>query len=131
MSLDFSRAFDKVHHSTLLQKLTDATLPTGLVLWIKNYLAERSYEVRIQGQNSNIYQIQEGVPQGSVLGPVLFATLVGDLCSAITEEHTLVQYADDATLSSHFTTEIRTLLAAYYQSSWQRYRDGAQSTNKT
>ena len=61
MSLDFSRAFDKVHHSTLLQKLADATLPSDLVLWIKNYLAERSYQ------------------QGSALGPVIFATLVGDV----------------------------------------------------
>ena len=99
LSLDFSQAFDKVDHQILLDRLIRSQLPRGFVIWIQSYLSERSYQVRTQGQLSKVHHIREGVPQGSVLGPILFATLVGDLCSAKTNaSHTLVQYADDANL---------------------------------
>ena len=99
ISLDFSRAFDKVNHQILLQKISKSRLSNGFLLWLKSYLSERTFQVKIQGQLSKVYQTREGVPQGSVLGPALFAILVGDLCTAMEREtHTLVQYADDANI---------------------------------
>jgi gluconate kinase len=99
VSLDFSRAFDKVDHQILLEKLRESDLPRGFILWLKSYLSARTFQVRIHGHMSRTYQTHEGVPQGSVLGPVLFAMLVGDLSSAIANEtYTLVQFADDANI---------------------------------
>ncbi len=102
--LDFSKAFDLLNHDVLLQKLTNQ-LPAGCLLWLQSYLTRRSFRVKIQGRLSKPRNILAGVPQGSVLGPVLFAALVGDLaqCTAA-ESTTIVQYADDASVIMPFST---------------------------
>ena len=99
ISLDFSKAFDRVDHHILLQKMKKANIPTGFLIWLKSYLSDRTYQVRIQGQMSGVHNTKQGVPQGSVLGPVLFASLVGDLYTARKDDsYSMVQYADDANI---------------------------------
>ena len=94
LSLDFSSAFDRVDHETLLGKLDSNKFPKGLILWLKSYLSGRSVQVKVCGHLSTPCYVNRGVPQGSVLGPSLFCALVGDLPSPMGEQ-TKVQYADD------------------------------------
>ena len=103
LSLDFSKAFDRLDHATLLQKLMKNDLHRGFAQWLSSYLSGRSYQVRIQGQLSNVHLSRTGVPQGSVLGPTLFSILTGDLRCAV-EPNYLVQYADDANIIIPFKT---------------------------
>ena len=103
LSLDFSRAFDLVDHSTLLEKMV-GFLPNGFILWLKSYLAERPFQVKVQNRLSQVHVCQMGVPQGSVLGPALFSILVGDLPST-RHGHTFVQYADDVNIVMPMLTD--------------------------
>ena len=103
LSVDMSKAFDKVDHRILLQKAS-ATLPRGFIAWLETYLSGRTFQVKIQGQLSRSYPVSLGVPQGSVLGPALFSILVGDLPCA-DSLNTFVQYADDLNIILPLTSD--------------------------
>ena len=72
---DISKAFDKVWHRGLLYKLMKIGIQGPLLQWIKNYLSNRQQRVIIRGQYSEYNLIKAGVPQGSVLGPLLIDSL--------------------------------------------------------
>lgn len=91
---DFSKAFDRVHHKCLLNKLETLGMHSSLLLWIGSYLCDRQQYVRISGFNSHIFNVGSGVPQGSHLGPLLFILFINDVCSAIKFSNCLL-YADD------------------------------------
>ena len=69
LSMDFSKAFDRVHHFTLLAKLNRKGISSGFLLWLTSYLTGREIRVRIETAFSSQRQMTTGVPQGSVLGP--------------------------------------------------------------
>ena len=92
--LDLSKAFDSVHHDTLLRKLTRAKVDN---FWFNDYLKNRSQQVKINTKMSKTLQINFGVPQGSVLGPILFNLFINDLTNTITGCD-IIQYADDTQL---------------------------------
>nr|CAD2157734.1 unnamed protein product [Meloidogyne enterolobii] len=69
---DFTKAFDKVSHTLLTQKLEKVGVKGALLKWIKNFLSNRSFRVKIEDTYSQSYKITSGVIQGSVLGPLLF-----------------------------------------------------------
>ena len=95
--LDLSAAFDTVNHQILLRKLTANGIGGSAINWFKCYLAERSQSVVVNGALSKMVPLETGVPQGSVLGPLLFALYVNDVTTVIRRfdgvEH--LMYADD------------------------------------
>lgn len=97
--LDIQQAFDRVWHSGLLYKLKKL-IPAPFFLLIKSYLNERHFYVNIKDENSDFGDIKSGIPQGSVLGPVLYTIFTSDM--PVTDGLTIATYADDtAILASH------------------------------
>ena len=76
---DISKAFDKVWHAGLIYKLVYLGVPMYLVRFVKNFLSKRFFKVRINNKFSKLYPITCSVPQGSVLGPLLFLVFIGDI----------------------------------------------------
>lgn len=97
--LDISQAFDKVWHTGLLYKIKQL-LPHTYYCILKSYLTDRMFQVKFDDAISKLQNIQSGVPQGSVLGPVLYLMYTADL--PITPSLTIATFADDtALLASH------------------------------
>ena len=95
--LDISKAFDRVWHAGLLFKLQSAGISNNLLAWFKDYLTDRQQRVVINGQSSDWANIKAGVPQGSVLGPLLFLLYINDISHVI--QHCQIRlFADDTCL---------------------------------
>jgi len=95
--LDFSKAFDRVPHHTLLKKMIDMGIDINIVCWVENYLKDRKQFVVIDGAHvSGLRDVTSGVPQGSVLAPVLFLIFINDLVKDIKSSARL--FADDCVL---------------------------------
>ena len=82
ISLDISKAFDRVWHKGLLTKLLIFGLHHTLIKRIGSFLSDRSVDVRVDGFLSNLHSINAGVPQGSVISPVLFLLFINDLLTS-------------------------------------------------
>ena len=93
---DISKAFDKVWHRGVLHKLQKAGITGRLLLWFESYLNNRRQCVMLNGTVSNIQHINAGVPQGSILGPMLFLIYINDIVEVVQTNIRL--YADDSTL---------------------------------
>lgn len=95
--LDFSKAFDKVDHQLLLKKLKMYGFRGKVLDWISNFLCERKQHVVIDGIKSPAIDVISGVPQGTVLGPLLFILYINDIFSVV--QHSKVKvFADDSKL---------------------------------
>ena len=96
---DLSKAFDRVWHKGLLQKLRHLGIKDTLLEWLRSYLTRRRQRVRVGTDSSYWLPIPAGVPQGSVLGPLLFLVYTIDLPAACTNVFTKCsQFADDTAL---------------------------------
>ena len=94
--LDFAKAFDSVPHDLIVHKLKTFGFGSNLLQWIENYLQGRYQSVMIEGQVSSPLPVTSGVPQGSIIGPLLFVLYINDICDVCTSFMKL--YADDAKL---------------------------------
>jgi len=114
--LDFSKAFDTVQHDILLQKLDFLGIRGITLKWFESYLVSRLQYVSVGDSRSTLSTVSSGVPQGSILGPLLFLLYINDM-SRCTEGLKFIHFADDTTvfrsgacvddLAAEINTELR------------------------
>ena len=94
--LDFSKAFDTVPHSKLLHKMKLYGVDGNINSWLSDFLTNRKMKVVVDGEESDSVTVDSGVPQGTVLGPLLFLCHINDLPDAV--KSTVRLFADDCLL---------------------------------
>ena len=92
--LDFQKAFDTVPHARLITKLSSYGIDGEILTWITEYLKERTQIVQVNGESSRSADVVSGIPQGTVLGPLLFVIYINDILDTIKSKGLL--FADDA-----------------------------------
>ena len=97
--LDLSKAFDTLDHKVLLTKLHYYGIRDITLNWFRSYLTKRTQYVDCNGVSSSVREIETGVPQGSILGPLLFIIYMNDI-HTVSDNLNFILYADDTTLSS-------------------------------
>jgi hypothetical protein len=103
--IDFSKAFDIVNRTLLLQKMKSLNLPGNIMQWIANFLSNREQVTKCGNSISESAPVNLGVVQGSAVGPTLFTVLISDL-KPISNNNDMVKYADDATLVVPETSDV-------------------------
>ena len=99
-TIDFSKAFDPVWHCALFHKLISAGLPPCFARWTQSFVSNRRACVVYQNHKSRSFRVRRGVPQGSVLGPVLFSLFINDLPASLPSSVSCSLYADDLVIWS-------------------------------
>ena len=117
--LDFAKAFDKVPHARLLVWLKALGLNNRVSSWIEAWLRDRRQRVFVGGEESAWSAVSSGVPQGSILGPLLFIVYINDLDEKMTS--TVLKFADDTKISSNSQQELQRDLdtAVEWAQTWQ------------
>jgi len=94
--LDFAKAFDRVCHSSLRTKMIACSFCDSIVNWVSDFLSKRPQRVVIGKQKADWVDVSSGVPQSSVLGPLLFVIYINDMASIVS--HIAKLFADDSKL---------------------------------
>ena len=102
--LDISKAFDSPNHDLLIKKLQHTGLSSQAILWLKSYLSSRYQRVRINSSLSDFLPVSTGVPQGSILGQLLFSVYVNDLPQSL-KKCEVDSYVDDTKMYLSFNVK--------------------------
>ena len=101
--LDFAKAFDKVDFAITLKKLLKMGVIGKVYRWIRSFITGRNQVVYVDGQKSEAVPVQSGVPQGSVVGPLLFIIMLHDIDNTVSSAH-VSSFADDTRVSAGVTS---------------------------
>ena len=102
--LDFAKAFDKVNHQILMEKVLKHGIKGKIGIWIQEFLTDRKYRVIVNGELSEEQNVLSGVPQGTVLAAILFVIMIADIDTGVTNS-TVRCFADDTRSSTKIKRE--------------------------
>jgi len=105
--IDFSKAFDSVCHTKLITKLESVGIGGKLLSWINDYLSNRTQRVKVGNCFSSVSNVCSGVPQGSVLGPVLFLIYINDLIDVFGDFLSVKLFADDVKVYAVLNSDVK------------------------
>ena len=132
--LDLKKAFDTVDHKILLDKMHAYGIRGNILRWFRSYLTNRSQFVSYDGRQSEIQSITCGVPQGSILGPLLFIIYMNDICN-VSELLFTVLYADDTCVVIHGKDMLSIITTLNHElhmlSTWLKANKLSLNTDKT
>ena len=120
--LDFAKAFDKVSHQRLLHKLEYYGVNAKTKNWIQSFLQNRQQRVILEGAASEQAPVLSGVPQGTVLGPLLFLTYINDMPEMVKSSETKL-FADDSLLFRTINNQADSVLLQNDLTSLQDWED--------
>ena len=103
--INFAKAFDVVSHEKLLFKLKSYGISNKIIKWFYNFLSNRSQITRVENSFSNSSIVKSGVPQGSVVGPILFLLYINDLPSIFSSKIHIDLFADDTQIYFSYASE--------------------------
>ena len=131
-SLDLSKAFDSINHHLLLQKLAKLGLGQTSLNWCQSYLTDRRQQTKFSNFVSDIKLVTSGVPQGSILGPILFICFVNDL-PRVFENCKIMSYADDTQIlvSAKTAKEVKLRIEKLIEKAQQWYNKNSLLNNAT
>ena len=96
--LDFSKAYDTVWKQKLLNSMMNTVVPTRYVRWLHGFLQNRQARIRYDGKLGKSKQMMQGLPQGSVLAPLLFLFYINNLAELMPDYNTTAMFADDVSI---------------------------------
>ena len=107
---DLSKAFDTVSHAKLLDVVASYGVDSKFLIWLESFLSDRKQYVSINNCLSKPLNVHSGVPQGSVIGPLLFLLYIDDVCKLSSEETTVCLFADDTKVYSTNQKDLQQVL---------------------